>query len=354
MPVARNYNGGSIVYFQGDVGDEVYVLQKGKVVLISTALDTGEELKEEVRMGEFFAVKSSLGKYPREETAQVIGKTTVLVFKVSEFESFCIKNTHLIMKMLRVFSKQLRFIHRQVRDILKVGAARDPGYELMNVAESFYKSGNVDHAVYAFQKYAEHYPRGPYVPRAADLLQMARKGMMYPIHYDALEVVSTQSADANTIRRGMQTATDVVDDPFALGAPETAQEKESLTDRFYEGLNLMNQSKFDEAHNVFSGIIAETSLKSQEDNDSYEKAHYEKGRVEIKQAKFDDATTSFSVYLKKFPTGEQVKESIFHMGVAAEMKGIKDRAKTLYMKVATMPPPDEVTREARKRLEKLG
>ena len=75
MPVARNYNGGSIVYFQDDAADEIYVLQKGRVVLLSTAQDTEEELKEEVQLGEFFGVKSSLGRYPREETAQVIGKT---------------------------------------------------------------------------------------------------------------------------------------------------------------------------------------------------------------------------------------------------------------------------------------
>ena len=54
MPVARNYNGGSIVYFQDDASDEIYVLQKGRVVLLSTSIDTNEEMKEEVQRGEFF------------------------------------------------------------------------------------------------------------------------------------------------------------------------------------------------------------------------------------------------------------------------------------------------------------
>ena len=105
MPVSRVYTGGSIVYFQGDKGDDVYVLQSGRVVLISTAIDSGEEIREEVQVGEFFAVKSSMGRYPREETAQVIGKTTLVVFKLNEFEQFILKNTRLILKMLRVFSK---------------------------------------------------------------------------------------------------------------------------------------------------------------------------------------------------------------------------------------------------------
>ncbi|MBI3395226.1 MAG: cyclic nucleotide-binding domain-containing protein [Spirochaetia bacterium] len=356
MPTARNYNGGSIVYFQGDTGDEVYVLQKGKVALISTALDTGEEIKEEVRLGEFFGVKSALGRYPREETAQVIGKTSVLVFKLPEFEAFCLKNTHLIMKMLRVFSKQLRSIHRQVRDILKVGAAKDPGYELMNVAECFYKAGSVDHAVYAFGKYAEHYPGGPYTARASELLQMARKGMTFPIHYPPLEVISSHARqDDHFVHVGMQSADKAADDPFALDAHETpAAAEKTITDIFYEGLNHYGQGQYAEALASFEDAMSRTTLRNQEESDSFAKAHYEKGRAELKLGKLDDATTSFSVYLKKFPTGDQVKESIFHMGVTAEMKGNKERARTLYHKVATMPPPDDVTREARKRLEKMA
>lgn len=358
MPISRSYTGGSIVYFQGDVGEEVYVLSQGRVVLISTALDTGEELKEEVRQGEFFGVKSSLGRYAREETAQVLGKTSLLVFKLPEFEQFVMKNTRLIMKMLRVFSKQLRNIHRQIRDILKAGVARDPAFELMNVAESFYKSGNIDYAVYAFTKYMEHYPGGMFVPRAQEMLQMARKGLTYPMGYPTLESVAGDMShdESSSVSHGFSPADRAIDDPFALNLGEAKPDRAEATiiDVFNEGLSQFARENYPAALQNFDKTMTFTRLKNQEESDIFARAHYEKGRTEIKLGKFDDAANSFSNYIKKFPTGDFVKESIFQMGLAAEAKGNKERAKTLYHKVATMPPPDDVTREARKRLEKLG
>jgi len=359
MPIARTYNGGSIVYFAGDKGDEVYVLQSGRVLLISTALDTGEEIREDVQIGEFFGVKSSLGKFPREETAQVIGKTNCIVFKMHEFEQLVMKNTNLILKMLRVFSKQLRNVHRQVRDILKAGAAKDPAFELMSVAESFYKMGNVDHAVYALEKYLELYADGDYTERAKDLLGMARKGLTYPHGYAPLVIVDQKRrVDPGFVSRTMASADSLGDDPFALEAlaPEMDMpaKEVSASEIYAEGLTLMSQNNLEGALGKFTKVLQFKRFPHQEDADSFQKAHYEKGRVELKLGKIDDAQNTFSVYLKKYPTGEYMKSAIFQLGVAAEAKGNKERARTLYHKVATMPPPDESTREARKRLEKLG
>ncbi len=68
-----------------------------------------------MRQGEFFGVKSALGKYPREETAQTIGETSVLVLRPADFERLILKNVNIVRKMLRVFSNQLRRIHKMVQ-----------------------------------------------------------------------------------------------------------------------------------------------------------------------------------------------------------------------------------------------
>ena len=72
-PIIRSYKAGSIVYFEKDKADDIYVLQNGRIILSYTSIDTKVEIKEDVKLGEFFGVKSSLGRYPREETAQVVG-----------------------------------------------------------------------------------------------------------------------------------------------------------------------------------------------------------------------------------------------------------------------------------------
>lgn len=144
-PIIRSYKAGSIVYFEKDKADDIYVLQNGRIVLSYTSIDTKVEIKEDVKLGEFFGVKSSLGRYPREETAQVVGGANVLVFKLSDFETFVANKTHLILKMMKVFSSQLRQIHGKVREQLgQFGDQKSPAFELMNVAEVFHKNGNFE------------------------------------------------------------------------------------------------------------------------------------------------------------------------------------------------------------------
>ena len=139
--ITRTYKPGSIIYFEGDKSDYIYILKSGKVVLTSIKLDTGEEVKEEVRQGEFFGVKSSLGKYPREETAQTTGNTMVLVLMPADFERLVLKNSSVVRKMLRVFSNQLRRIVKMERSVLGEGEIVNPDAELFKIGEYYYKEG---------------------------------------------------------------------------------------------------------------------------------------------------------------------------------------------------------------------
>ena len=359
MPVSRVYTGGSIVYFQGDKGDDVYVLQSGRVVLISTAIDSGEEIREEVQVGEFFAVKSSMGRYPREETAQVIGKTTLVVFKLNEFEQFILKNTRLILKMLRVFSKQLRDIHRQVRNILKADSTRDPAYELMNLAESFFRTGNVDHAVYAFERYLGYYPNGEFASRAKELLQMARKGQSYPTGYPELESQMGPGHDAldpSFMAQSMLPA-DSVDDPFAMPMDDSFDSGEAggvdATDLLQEGQDYFRNGDFEAAAEKYQQAQEVTSPHSEAEAAAVARCLYELGRTQIKLKQVSEASQTFSAYIKQYPTGPAVKPSIFQLGMIAQSSGNNERAATLFKKVVSMNPPDEMTDEAKKRLEAL-
>jgi len=344
MPQSRTYSGGSIIYFQGDKDvEEVYVLKSGRVVLLSTSVDTGEEIKEDVQIGEFFGVKSSLGHYSREETAQVFGKTQIIVFTMAEFEQFVLKNTRLIMKMLRVFSKQLRSIHRQVRDILKVGAVKDPSYELMNVAESFYKNGNFQHAEYAFNKYIEYYPTGKFAARAKELVEYAQKEVEFPSTFDSLEDVGrVPSASPASSGNGSS------QDEFAFD--DSSLEEESAVDCLNAGIQYFKNGEYSDALKHFQQSLAKVGP---DDPRTAEHALFERARAELKLGKLDDAAASFTTYAKTHADGEYLKDSIYQIGVISEAKGNKERARALYLKVATMSPPDSTNAEAKKRLEKL-
>ena len=97
MPKAINYKANSIVYFRGDTSEKVYILKSGKVSLNYNDIETGQEMHDLIQTGEFFGVKSALGKYPREETAVVLTDATMISFTVPEFEQIALQNTRIIM-----------------------------------------------------------------------------------------------------------------------------------------------------------------------------------------------------------------------------------------------------------------
>ncbi|MBR6154719.1 MAG: Crp/Fnr family transcriptional regulator [Treponema sp.] len=139
MPKVLTYAKGSIIFFEGDKDERVYILQSGSVVLTQTDLETGNQLSELVNVGEFFGVKSALARKPRMETANVVTDTQVVQMSVQEFEKLFGGNQAVLMKMLKVFSKSLRQIHRKTETILKTDVISfPPETGLLIVAKCFF------------------------------------------------------------------------------------------------------------------------------------------------------------------------------------------------------------------------
>jgi CRP-like cAMP-binding protein len=178
MPKLVDYKAGSIVYFRGDRSDKIFVLSDGYIDLQSSGLESGDFIHDAVQAGEFFGVKSAIGAYPREETAAVIKDSKIMVFTIQEFESLCMNNTRILLKMLKVFSNQLRQISKQLQNITSQREINaDDG--LYNVGEFYLKQGKYDKALYVIQKYIAEYPEGGNVVNAKKnlaILQKMKKG----------------------------------------------------------------------------------------------------------------------------------------------------------------------------------
>ena len=138
MPKKIAFAKGSIIYFEEDKDDRIFILQKGLIVLSATDVETGEPVTEYAREGEFFGVKSAFGRFPREETATVVADSQVIAMTVAEFEQLFSSNKQIIMKMLRVFSNQLRAIHKKSEQILGSGEGVNPQAGMLSVVQCFY------------------------------------------------------------------------------------------------------------------------------------------------------------------------------------------------------------------------
>ena len=138
MPKTVQYNKGSIIYFENDNDERIFILQKGVVILSSIDIETGGTNTVQLATGEFFGAKSALGHFPREETATVLQDAIVISMTVQEFERIFTNNKKVVYKMLRVFSGQLREYHKKSKALLKNYNEPSQDEGMLDVAKCFF------------------------------------------------------------------------------------------------------------------------------------------------------------------------------------------------------------------------
>lgn len=183
MPKLINYNQGSIIYFAGDRDGKVYILQKGLIVLSGIDIESKKPTSVAVKEGEFFGIKTALGKSARDETATAVSNSVCIVMSLQEFESYFMTNKALIMKMLRIFSKELKTVHAKTTAILHMhmdaeemlvgrkGRTKDGLYA---VAKSFYDDEKWQSCIGAFTRLIR---QSPEYAKDAEIAQMLKKAM---------------------------------------------------------------------------------------------------------------------------------------------------------------------------------
>ncbi|EMB23866.1 hypothetical protein HMPREF9723_01004 [Treponema denticola OTK] len=171
MPKAINYKANSVVYFSGDFDERVFLLNTGSIALTSIDIETGEQVTDYIKTGEFFGVKSALGNYPREESAMVLTDSIVYSFTSKEFEAFAQTNTRIILQMIKVFSRQLRSIHKQLASLLDSEEETNPEEGLFNVMNAFYSSQHYQAAGQVGSRYKTIYPNGKYISEVDQIVR---------------------------------------------------------------------------------------------------------------------------------------------------------------------------------------
>ena len=177
MPKPFQYRAGSIIYFQGDPADKVFIVQNGLVDLVYQNFETGEDIHDIIQSGEFFGVRSTLGRFPREENAVAKQDTSLLSFTINEFENLALANTRLIMQMLKVFSNHLRKVHKRISDMMELKEHKTPEDGLFSIGEYFLKNHKNKRAHYIFDRYLTYYPSSENAPLATKYLQQAEAGL---------------------------------------------------------------------------------------------------------------------------------------------------------------------------------
>jgi TolA-binding protein len=330
MPKTLRYRAGAVIYFQGESSAEkIYLLQNGKVTLSYEDIETGEDLTDLVQPGEFFGVKAALGRYPEEENAIVSQETTIMVFSIPEFEQLVSSNIRIIMKMLKVFSKELRRVHRQTSNIMEKEGydPENPEQGLFNVGQYYLKNRRIPQAQYIFGRYLTYYPSGKNAAQAARNLQLLQgeRGLSPP-----------RGAAPST---GIPlTANEAITMP--LTAPANRQSsigqvfKENDANRAYsDAVSLISQGKFQQA---FAELMA--IMNANEDPEQVAKSSYEIGRCLFMMNKFDECIQHFTGMITNYPKHPNLGDALFFMAQSHENRGKKEMAEVFYKKILSLVP----------------
>ncbi|MDR0496701.1 MAG: cyclic nucleotide-binding domain-containing protein [Treponema sp.] len=332
MPKPLMYKSGSLIYFQGDPADKVFILQTGMVNLVYQDIETGQDVHDLVQPGEFFGVKSSLGRYPREENAMAIQDATVMAFTVPEFEALAMANTRIIMKMLKVLSNQLRKIHKQVSSLM-AKEEQNPEAGLFSAGEYYLKTKNFAQARYIFSRYLTFYPSGRNAGLAANNLQQA-------------ELLLAKAASGATIQQDSAAPTPAAN--VQSSAP--SQDYTDTAKSYYDAVSLISQQKYQQAYLAFKKIV-----DANEEPEYAAKSALEIGRCLFLLNKFDDCIKYYTMMITKYPKHPDLADALFFMGQSYEKNNRKDQAATFYKKILTMPgdAEDGTHMKARKALKGL-
>ena len=311
MPKPLQYNAGSLIYFQGDPAEKVFIVQSGKVNLVYQDIETGLDVHDMVQTGEFFGVKSALGRYPREENAVALQNATVMAFTVAEFEALAMANTRIIMKMLKVFSNQLRKLHKQVNSLMLKEDQLNPEAGLFSVGEYYLKSRNFRQARYVFSRYLTFYPSGRNAAQAASNLQQAETAL-----------AKTGGASGGN------------DSPSSQ--PAARKELTNTAKAFYDAVSLISQQKYQQAYLAFKEIV-----DANEDPEYVAKGSFEIGSCLFLLNKFDECIKYYTMMITKYPRHPDLADALFYMGQSYERTGRKDMAITFYKKILSMSGNEE-------------
>jgi CRP-like cAMP-binding protein len=314
MPKPLQYRAGSLIYFQGDPADKVFILQKGKVNLVYQDIETGQDVHDLVQPGEFFGVKSSLGRYPREENAVAIQDALIMAFTVSEFEALAMANTRIIMKMLKVFSNQMRRIHKQVSSLMDKEEQQNPEAGLFSVGEYYLKNKRFAQARYVFSRYLTYYPSGRNAGTAARNLEAAEMAL----------------AKSGASRSGGFSSAPEASLPVNEAA-SSAQDLSDTAKAYYDAVSLISQQKYQQAYLAFKKIV-----DANEDPEYVAKGVFEIGRCLYLLNKFDDCIKYYTMMITRYPKHPDLADALFFMGQSYEKNNRKDQAVTFYKKILSM------------------
>ena len=112
----RTAAAGEVLFVEGESGETMFVIQKGKV-RITKRIRGHEQVLVELGAGEFFGEMSILNNKPRNATATVIEDAQLLAIDPRTFEGMIKANTEIAVRMIKKLAARLDEQNEQIEGL---------------------------------------------------------------------------------------------------------------------------------------------------------------------------------------------------------------------------------------------
>jgi CRP-like cAMP-binding protein len=113
-----HFDKGTVLFREGDRGEDMYIVQTGKVA-IKKKLNDGETVLAVLEKGDFFGEMAILERAPRSATAEVVEAGDLIVIAGAMFGDMIKTNPEIAVRMLRKQSIRLRETLKQLESALR-------------------------------------------------------------------------------------------------------------------------------------------------------------------------------------------------------------------------------------------
>lgn len=154
--------------------DRFFIVKTGRVARMASNFTTGQNVtgkSESLGPGDFFGVISCMARRPRMETVVATEDTTLILIRREHFGSLIQDNSAIALKIIRYFSRQLRYFDMILTVMISKSAVdKQPldlyGHLFMQGEYFLTKMRNQAAAGYAYTRYLQYRPDGAYVDMA--------------------------------------------------------------------------------------------------------------------------------------------------------------------------------------------
>lgn len=117
LVVFRDYPKSAFIFMEGDPGEALFFIKRGKVKIYKTTPDGREQILHFLKEGDIFAevVLFDGGPYPA--TAEVMEASTIGMLRNADVEDLIRREPGIAIKILHVMSRRLREAQAHIRDI---------------------------------------------------------------------------------------------------------------------------------------------------------------------------------------------------------------------------------------------